>query len=566
MRRHLRKAGAAAAVVFAIVYGWMASPGAYATYAKWANPSATVYVNPANGDGLSDSAVISALQAAMDDWNTQGASPFRFSYGGQVRDTTTQNDGRNVVLFRNESNGGTIAFTYSWWDSSNRLLDSDMIIYDPGYTFFAYDGTCNPNIGYGVYLHDITTHEFGHMLGLSHSNVPTATMYAGYAGCSTTQRSLDADDIAGIQSLYGRSSSSAPSNSAPSVSIASPGNGASYAAGAAVGFSGSASDAQDGTLTGSLTWTSNIDGAIGSGGSFSRTLSAGNHVITASARDSGGMTGSTQVTVAIAAAPQTTSVDGAMVPTTASQIVDSSGGLWTIGGDSSIRRNGVQVGGAWGSRIYWKSSTIYAYGFDNNWWQWTGSSWTNVGPTTPGGTSSAAPSSGSTSADGTMVPTTAPQIVDNNGAVWTIGTDTSIRRNNTQVGGAWGSRIYWKNSTIYAYGFDNNWWQWTGSTWSNVGPNTPGSGSSAPSSGSSSASGTMVPTTASQIVDNNGAVWTIGSDKSVRRNGLQVGSVWGSKILWKNTTIYVFGLDGNSWQWVAPWTGSSWTNIGPIQP
>jgi len=251
MNTHTFKAAFAAAVAAALIAIGTVSPHAYASYASWASPSATVYVNPANGDGLSDSGVISALQAAMDDWNTQGASPFRFSYGGQVRDTTTQNDGRNVVLFRNESNGGTIAFTYSWWDSSNRLLDSDMIIYDPGYTFFAYDGTCNPNIGYGVYLHDITTHEFGHMLGLSHSNVPTATMYAGYAGCSTTQRSLDADDIAGIQSLYGRSSSSAPSNSAPSVSIASPGNGASYAAGAAVGFSGSASDAQDGTLTGS---------------------------------------------------------------------------------------------------------------------------------------------------------------------------------------------------------------------------------------------------------------------------------------------------------------------------
>jgi hypothetical protein len=309
MNTHTFKAALAAAVAAAVIAIATASPHAYASYASWASPSATVYVNPANGDGLSDSGVISALQAAMDDWNIQGGSPFRFNYGGQVRDTTTGYDGKNVVLFRNENNGGTIAYTYSWWDASNHLLDSDMIIYDPGYTFYAYDGTCDVYAGYGVYLHDLTTHEFGHMLGLLHSSDPSATMYAGYANCATTQRSIEADDIAGIQALYGRSSSSspaptAPSNTAPSVSISSPGNNASFAEGTSITFSGSASDTQDGNLTAGLRWTSNIDGAIGNGGSFSRTLSAGTHTITASVTDSGGMSnaGSRTVTV-VAPAP-----------------------------------------------------------------------------------------------------------------------------------------------------------------------------------------------------------------------------------------------------------------------
>src|SRR4030095_5619895 len=288
MRAHLVRVCAAAAVVAAMTTGWTASPGAYATYAKWASAVATVYISPANNDGLSDSAVVSALQAALDAWNTQGASPFRFNYGGQVRDTTTGYDSRNVVLYRNGSDGNIIAYTYSWWDSSNRLLDSDMIIYDQPYTFYAFDGTCNPYPGNAVYLHDLAAHEFGHMLGLSHSSEPAATMYAGYATCSTTQRSLDADDVAGIQSLYGRSSSpsTSTSNTAPTASIASPGNNASFSQGASISFSGSASDAQDGNLTSGLRWTSNIDGAIGSGGSFSRTLSAGTHTITASVTDS----------------------------------------------------------------------------------------------------------------------------------------------------------------------------------------------------------------------------------------------------------------------------------------
>jgi len=223
-----------------------------------------------------------------------------------VRDTNTTYDNRNVVLFRNESNNGLIANTYYWIDSSGNLVDSDMIIYDADYRFYAFDGTCDSTVGYGVYVHDLTTHEFGHMLGLSHSSDPSATMAYGYAACSTTQRTLESDDISGIQALYGKASSGGNNNTAPSASISSPGNGANYSSGATIGFSGSASDAQDGNLTSHLTWSSSIDGQIGTGGSFSRSLSSGTHTITAAVADSGGLTNSSSVTITVAAAATNT--------------------------------------------------------------------------------------------------------------------------------------------------------------------------------------------------------------------------------------------------------------------
>jgi hypothetical protein len=64
-------------------------------------------------------------------------------------------------------------------------------------------------------------------------------------------------------------------------------------------FDGSASDAEDGDLTASLVWTSNLDGQIGTGGSFSKVLSDGTHVITASVTDSGGNTGSDSITITV---------------------------------------------------------------------------------------------------------------------------------------------------------------------------------------------------------------------------------------------------------------------------
>ena len=93
-------------------------------------------------------------------------------------------------------------------------------------------------------------------------------------------------------------------NAAPSVAITSPAAGSVFNFGDSVSFVGTASDPEDGDLTASLSWTSSLDGAIGSGGTFSTaTLSAGNHVITASVSDAGGLQGTDTVTLTVNAAP-----------------------------------------------------------------------------------------------------------------------------------------------------------------------------------------------------------------------------------------------------------------------
>ncbi len=101
-------------------------------------------------------------------------------------------------------------------------------------------------------------------------------------------------------------------NTAPSVSITSPTDSASYGSGAIIDFTGSASDAEDGSLTVALAWTSTIDGSIDSGGSFSRSLSDGFHTIMAEATDSGGKSGSASTTITVGDPPPaatTVSVD-----------------------------------------------------------------------------------------------------------------------------------------------------------------------------------------------------------------------------------------------------------------
>jgi hypothetical protein len=260
-------------------------------------------VNPANRD-VSLSAAISALQAAMNVWNSQSGTPFRFSYAGQVNDTTTAHDTRSVIVFRQATNGGAIASTYAW-SVNGLLVESDIVFWDGGFKFFTGSSGCSS----GVYVEDIAAHELGHALGLSHSSVGDATMYGSYGACSQTQRTLSSDDIAGAQKLYGTVSGSGgttATNTAPSVTITSPVNGVTVTAGTLVTFAGYASDTQQGNLTSFLVWRSNLLGQIGTGGSFTRSLTAGTHAITATAIDSGGLTTQRSITVYAVAAPAPT--------------------------------------------------------------------------------------------------------------------------------------------------------------------------------------------------------------------------------------------------------------------
>jgi len=92
----------------------------------------------------------------------------------------------------------------------------------------------------------------------------------------------------------------ASANTPPVANIFSPANNSSYTYGATVTFTGTASDSQDGNITANLSWTSSLQGFIGSGGSFtSNNLVAGLHIITATVIDSGGLQGSSARSITI---------------------------------------------------------------------------------------------------------------------------------------------------------------------------------------------------------------------------------------------------------------------------
>ncbi len=85
----------------------------------------------------------------------------------------------------------------------------------------------------------------------------------------------------------------------PSVSISSPANGSTFTSGDSVPFVATADDDEDGDLTADISWSSDLDGDLGTGGSVTAALTDGTHVVTASVTDSSGNSASDTVSVTL---------------------------------------------------------------------------------------------------------------------------------------------------------------------------------------------------------------------------------------------------------------------------
>ena len=87
----------------------------------------------------------------------------------------------------------------------------------------------------------------------------------------------------------------------PTAGILSPSDGSSFLVGQLILFTGSAFDAEDGSLpSGSFTWSSSRDGDLGSGDELAvANLSPGRHIITLTVRDSDGQVGTASRSILI---------------------------------------------------------------------------------------------------------------------------------------------------------------------------------------------------------------------------------------------------------------------------
>jgi hypothetical protein len=116
--------------------------------------------------------------------------------------------------------------------------------------------------------------------------------YSGTVSSCSTGSYDDHDDLIFAVNTGGE-------NTPPIVTITAPPDGSTFTEGESITFTGTATDAQDGNISANLSWTSDLDGSLGTGASISTTLSIGTHLITADVTDSGGLSDSDSITVTV---------------------------------------------------------------------------------------------------------------------------------------------------------------------------------------------------------------------------------------------------------------------------
>lgn len=127
--------------------------------------------------------------------------------GGANFDTTWQGNATGVGTKNNNihseisgADGGVLAYC------ETPIQDGWRIRYYENWTWDDGPGTSVS----GMDLQGVATHEYGHALGLGHSSVAGATMYPTVAGAGVAQRSIEPDDAAGLQAIYGAASANKP--------------------------------------------------------------------------------------------------------------------------------------------------------------------------------------------------------------------------------------------------------------------------------------------------------------------------------------------------------------------
>ncbi len=159
--------------------------------------------------GLSD-ALLEAVTISFDEWNNVDCSRMQMNFAGTTSENAAEfNQGQNaenvnLVVWRDE-NWGQVASTQtfaltsvSYNPNTGEIADADIELNAEIYKYSVTD----PVEPSHVDLRNTLVHEIGHFVGLDHTGVREATMYASADIGETDKRTLHQDDIDGLCHIY----------------------------------------------------------------------------------------------------------------------------------------------------------------------------------------------------------------------------------------------------------------------------------------------------------------------------------------------------------------------------
>ena len=169
---------------------------------KWFSSSdATFYLNNSDGPSccLSTSQQDSQIVSGINAWSIA-------SHGGTTTLSGAKRDGVNVISW-GRLGGTTLGVTnYISTDTSQSEVCSGNLLYrfeevDVRFNN-QFDWVNSQGCSGGFDLEGVSTHEFGHAVGLGHSSVGNSTMYPSIAACDFSKSSLASDDRNGYKAIY----------------------------------------------------------------------------------------------------------------------------------------------------------------------------------------------------------------------------------------------------------------------------------------------------------------------------------------------------------------------------
>jgi hypothetical protein len=166
--------------------------------------TADVFYNPAGK--ITSGQCISASQ--MDSAVTSGISWKAIRYAGTTSKAANKRDGQNTVGWA-KLGGGTLGVTNYLSNDRTRtvackgnlfanLYEADVRV-TTTYRWTSGGGQCPCAAGPAYYLNAVSAHEFGHVIGLCHTNQPSSLMYPSFGTCENKNKS--SDETAGENAL-----------------------------------------------------------------------------------------------------------------------------------------------------------------------------------------------------------------------------------------------------------------------------------------------------------------------------------------------------------------------------
>ena len=128
-----------------------------------------------------------------------GGANFDFFWNGAASGIGSTNDNIVSAIF-GPGGGVTVLLELPSSDGWRMRVYEDLVDWDDG----------PGSVITGLDFQGVMTHQLGHALGLGHTSIPGSTMNAVSAGSAVEWRSIEIDDQAGVQWIYGAAGASKP--------------------------------------------------------------------------------------------------------------------------------------------------------------------------------------------------------------------------------------------------------------------------------------------------------------------------------------------------------------------